>query len=103
FASPHVNQSNFSAQQIRNVTQYFIRADKYFKSDRIYGSFYRTVLEYGAASAIPAFSALNNNWQRAVQVNWTHNVTPTTLNEAIFAANRVEGVLGSGAKDYSVP
>jgi outer membrane receptor protein involved in Fe transport len=25
------------------------------------------------------------------------------MNEAIFAANRVEGVLGSGAKDYTVP
>jgi hypothetical protein len=100
---PLVDQGNFSAPQIRNGTQYFLRVDKYFKSDRIYGSFYRTLLNYGAASAIPAFSALNNNWQRAFQVNWTHNFTPTTLNEAIFAANRVEGVLGSGAKDYSVP
>src|SRR5207237_10598893 len=52
---------------------------------------------------IPVFSALNNNWQRAFQVNYTHNFSPTTLNEAIFGANRVEGVLGSGAKDYSVP
>ena len=100
---PVVDQGNFSAPQVRNGTQYFVRADKYFKSDRIYGSFYRTVLTYGAASAIPAFSALNNNWQRAFQVNWTHTFSPTTLNEVIFAANRVEGVLGSGAKDYSVP
>jgi hypothetical protein len=100
---PLVDQASFSAPQIRNGTQYFARVDKYFKNDRIYGSFYRTVLQYGAASAIPAFSALNNNWQRAFQVNWAHNFSPTTLNEAIFAANRVEGVLGSGAKDYSVP
>ena len=100
---PLVDQANFSAPQIRNGTQYFVRADKYFKSDRIYGSFYRTVLNYGAASAIPAFSALNDNWQRALQVNWTHTFSSTTLNEAIFAANRVEGVLGSGAKDYTVP
>jgi len=100
---PLVDQASFSAPQVRNGTQYFVRADKYFKNDRIYGSFYRTVLQYGAASAIPAFSALNNNWQRAFQVNWAHNFSPTTINEAIFAANRVEGVLGSGAKDYSVP
>ena len=100
---PLVDQANFSAPQVRNGTQYFVRADKYFKNDRIYGSFYRTVLTYGAASAIPAFSALNNNWQRAFQVNWAHTFSPTTLNEVIFAANRVEGVLGSGAKDYSVP
>lgn len=100
---PLVDQGNFSAPQVRNGTQYFVRADKYFKNDRIYGSFYRTVLTYGAASAIPVFSALNNNWQRAFQVNWTHNLSPTISNEAIFGANRVEGVLGSGAKDYSVP
>src|SRR5207244_7450569 len=93
---PFVDQGNFSAPQIRNGTQYFVRIDKYFKNDRIYGSFYRTLLNYGAASAVPAFSALNNNWQRAFQVNYTHNFSPTTLNEAIFGANRVEGVLGSG-------
>src|SRR5215831_6187858 len=102
-ALPMIDTGNFSAPQIRNGTQYFVRVDKYFKSDRIYGSFYRTLLNYGAASAIPAFSALNNNWQRAFQVNYAHTFSPTTLNEAIFAANRVEGVLGSGAKDYSVP
>jgi carboxypeptidase family protein/TonB-dependent receptor-like protein len=100
---PMIDGGNFSAPQIRNGTQYFVRIDKYFRKDRIYGSFYRTLLTYGAASAIPDFSALNNNWQRAFQVNWAHNISSTTLNEAIFAANRVEGVLGSGAKDYSVP
>jgi hypothetical protein len=93
----------FSAPQIRNGTQYFVRIDKSFKNDRFYGSFYRTLLNYGAASAIPAFSALNDNWQRALQVNWNHTFSPTTMNEAIFASNRVEGVLGSGAKDYTVP
>jgi hypothetical protein len=100
---PVEDSGNFSATQIRNGTQYFVRIDKAFKNDRIYGSFYRTVLNYGAASAIPAFTALDNNWQRAVQVNWSHTFSPTTLNEAIFGANRVEGTLGSGAQNYSVP
>jgi hypothetical protein len=94
---------NFSATQIRNGTQYFGRVDKVWKSDRIYGSFYRTLLTYGAASAIPAFTALDNNWQRAFQVNYEHTFSPTLLNEAIFGANRVQGVLGSGAQNYSVP
>lgn len=100
---PMIDVGNFSAPQIRNGTQYFVRVDKVFSKDRVYGSFYRTVLNYGAASAIPAFSALNNNWQRAFQVNYTHTFSTNTLNEAIFGANRVEGVLGSGAKDYSIP
>jgi hypothetical protein len=100
---PLVDVGNFSAPQIRNGTQYFVRADKGFKNDRIYGSYYRTLLDYGAASAIPAFSALNNNWQWAIQVNYTHTFSPRTLNEGIFGSNRIEGVLGSGAKDYTVP
>jgi Carboxypeptidase regulatory-like domain len=100
---PLIDLGNFSAPQIRNGTQYFVRVDKSFRNDRIYGSFYRTLLNYGAASAIPAFSALNNNWQRAFQINYTHTFSGRTLNEAIFGANRVEGDLGSGAKDYTVP
>jgi hypothetical protein len=102
-ALPMIDTGSFSATQIRNGTQYFARLDKYFKSDRIYASLYRTLLTTGAASAMPQFSALNHNWQVAVQVNWAHTFSPTTLNEAIFGGNRVEGVLGSGAKDYTVP
>jgi len=100
---PLIDVGNFSAPQVRNGTQYFVRVDKSLKKDRIYGSYYRTLLTYGAASAIPAFSALNNNWQWAMQVNETHTFSPRTLNEVIFGVNRIEGVLGSGAKDYSVP
>ena len=94
---------NFSAPQIRNGTQYFGRIDKGFKSDMVYGSFYRTLLTYGAASSIPDFSALNNNWQTAGQVNEEHSFKSGTINEAIFGFNRVEGVLGSGAKNYTIP
>ncbi|HXY49479.1 MAG TPA: TonB-dependent receptor [Terriglobales bacterium] len=97
------DNANFSAPAIRDGTQYFVRIDKSFSKDRIYGSYYRTVLKYGSASAIPAFSTLNNNWQYALQGNWVHTFATSTLNEAIFGFNRVEGVLGSGAKDYSVP
>ncbi len=78
--------------------------DKYFSKDRIYGSFYRTVLTYGAPGPIPQFSAANNqNWEYAVQANWTHTFNPNTLNEAIFGVSRVEGTLGSGAQVYTVP
>jgi hypothetical protein len=94
---------NFSAPQIRNGTQYFGRIDKVLKNDTVYVSFYRTLLNYGAASAIPSFSALNNNWQIAGQVNEAHTFRSGTINEAIFGFNRVEGVLGSGAQNYTVP
>lgn len=102
-ASTGISTGNYSATQVRNGTQYFLRIDKVFSKDRIYGSFYRTVLETGAPSPMPAFSALNHNWQRAIQVNWNHTFSPTTMNEFMFGGNRIEGVLGTGAKDYTVP
>jgi Carboxypeptidase regulatory-like domain/TonB dependent receptor len=102
--TPFIDSSNFSAKALRNGTQYFGRVDKYFSKDRIYGSFYRTVLTYGAPSPIPQFSAANNqNWEYALQANWTHTFSPNTLNEAIFGVSRVEGTLGSGAAVYTVP
>ena len=52
---------------------------------------------------MPQFSALNNTWQVAGQVSWTHTFSPSTLNEFTAGQSRVEGVLGSGAKDYTVP
>ena len=52
---------------------------------------------------MPQFSALNNTWQVAGQAAWTHTFSPNTLNELTAGQSRVEGVLGSGAKDYTVP
>src|SRR3984885_13363654 len=99
-----IDSGNFSAKALRNGTQYFGRVDKYFSKDRIYGSFYRTVLTYGSPGAIPQFSAANNqNWEYALQANWTHTFNPNTLNEALFGVSRVEGTLGSGAQVYTVP
>jgi hypothetical protein len=99
-----IDTGNFSAKAVRNGTQYFGRIDKYFSKDRIYGSFYRTVLTYGSPGAIPAFSAdSNQNWEYAIQANWAHTFSPTTLNEALFGVSRVEGTLASGAQVYTVP
>jgi hypothetical protein len=100
---PMIDQGSFGATQIRNGTQYFGRIDQGFKKEQIYVSLFRTVLETGAASPMPQFSALNNTWQVAGQASWTHTFSPNTLNEVTGGISRVEGVLGSGAKDYTVP
>lgn len=102
-ALPMIDQGSFGATQIRNGTQYFARIDQGFKKERIYVSLFRTLLLTGAATPMPQFSALNNTWQVAGQVGWTHTFSPNTLNEATAGQSRVEGVLGSGAKDYTVP
>jgi len=99
-----IDSGAFNSTAVRNGTQWFARIDKYFKNDRIYGSFYRTTLSYGQPEAVPQFSpASNQNWERAFQGNWTHTFSPTTLNEVNFGGSRVEGTLGSGAPDYTVP
>jgi len=99
-----IDSGVFNGTAVRNGTQWFVRIDKYFKNDRIYGSFYRTTLSYGEPTAVPQFSPANNqNWERAYQFNWTHTFSPTTLNEVNFGGSRVEGTLGSGAPDYTVP
>jgi Carboxypeptidase regulatory-like domain len=100
---PMIDQASFGATQIRNGTQYFARIDQGFKNERIYVSLFRTLLQTGAASPMPQFSALNNTWQIAGQVAWTHTFSSNTLNEVTAGQSRVEGVLGSGAKDYTVP
>ena len=94
---------SFAATSIRNGTQYFARLDKDFENDRVYVSLFRTLLLTGAPSAMPQFSALNNTWQVAGQASWTHTFSTSTLNEFTAGQSRVEGVLGSGAKDYTVP
>jgi hypothetical protein len=101
---PFIDSGNLSAKAVRNGTQWFARIDKYFAHDRIYASAYRTTLSYGQPGAIPQFSAANNqNWEYAVQANWTHTFNPNTLNEGIFGVSRIEGTLASGAQVYSVP
>jgi hypothetical protein len=100
---PMIDIGAFGATQIRNGTQYFARIDQGFKNERIYVSLFRTLLQTGAASPMPQFSALNNTWQVAGQAAWTHTFSLSTLNEATAGISRVEGVLGSGAKDYTVP
>src|SRR5208283_5644574 len=87
------DSGTFNSSNIINGTQYFVRVDKYFKNDRIYGSFFRTLQSNPAPNVIPQFSTTNNYWQRALQLDWTHDFNPNTLNEVIFAQNRIEGKL----------
>jgi Carboxypeptidase regulatory-like domain len=100
---PMIDSGFYGATAIRNGTQYFARLDKAFKNDRVYASLYRTLLTSGAAVPTAQFSTLSPTWQVAVQGTWTHTFSPTTLNDATFGLNRVEGNLGTGAKDYTVP
>src|SRR5947207_7952468 len=101
-STPMIDSGIFNSSSFRNGDQYFLRVDKYFKNDRIYGSFYRTLLHNGAPNVIPQFTTTNHTTERAFQVNWTHTFNPTTLNEAIFAQNRIQAFLGQPG-DFTIP
>jgi hypothetical protein len=101
-STPMIDSGTFNSSNITNGTQYFVRIDKYFKNDRIYGSFFRTLQSQPTSDVIPQFSTTNNYWQRALEVNWTHTFSPSTLNEAIFAQNRVEGK-NDETGDFTIP
>ncbi|MFZ0661432.1 MAG: carboxypeptidase-like regulatory domain-containing protein [Acidobacteriaceae bacterium] len=87
-----VDSGNFSSTSFRNGMQWDIRLDKDFRNDRLYGTFYRTTLTSNGISPRAAFNTVSNFFQYALQVNETHTFSPTTLNEAAFAAMRVEGI-----------
>ena len=99
---PMLDTGIFTSSSYRNGVQWNVRIDKYFKNDRIYGNFYRTTLNYGTSTVRPAFATTNNTYQRAIQVNETHTFSPTTLNEAAFGTNRVEGIAPATGL-FSVP
>ena len=89
---PVLNNAVFNSSSYRNGLQWNIRIDKYFQNDRIYGTFYKTDLSYGNSTIRPAFTSTNETYQHAWQVNETHTFSPSTLNEAAFATNFVEGI-----------
>ena len=97
-----IDSGIFNSTNFLNGTQYFIRVDKYFKRDRVYGSFFRTLQSNGGPNVISQFSTTNNNWQRASQFSWDHDFSPTTLNEVLFSQNRIEGKLGETG-DFTIP
>jgi hypothetical protein len=100
--TPMIDTGIFNSTGYRNGDQYFIRVDKYFSRDRIYGSFFRTLSHQNDPNVIPQFASTQHTVQRAFQVNWTHDFSPATLNEAIFAQNRIEGFLGETG-DFTIP
>ena len=91
-STPILDSGGYSDTAYRNGLQYLIRADKNFANERLYGTFYRTTLNSNGTNPRAAFKTTNTFSQYAIQVNETHTFSASTLNEASFAAMRVEGV-----------
>ncbi len=93
--TPILDNGNYTDTAFRNGNQYSIRLDKNFKAERLYGAYYRTTLDSNGTNPRLAFGTTSNYAQYATQVNETHTFNSTTLNEASFAAMRVEGIAPS--------
>jgi Carboxypeptidase regulatory-like domain len=89
---PMIDSGIFNGTNYRNALQFNTRIDKYFKNDRIYGNFYRSVLDTGGPAVRPAFAATNHFILNAYQFSETHTFSPTLLNEASFGYMRDEGI-----------
>ncbi|HEV2464562.1 MAG TPA: TonB-dependent receptor [Acidobacteriaceae bacterium] len=91
-ATPVFDSGNFNSSSFENAKQYNIRIDKYWKNDRAYGQFFRDTINEGGPSLRPAFNESSDFYTFSFQGNETHTFSPSTLNEAMFGYNRIEGI-----------
>lgn len=97
-----IDSGNYSSSASRNGSQYFIRIDKDFRKDRLYGTVFRTTLNSNGPNPRAAFNTTNKFFQWAIQANETHTFSGSTINEAAFGADRVEGITPATGL-FSVP
>ena len=97
-----VDFGEYAGSAPRNGTQWNVRIDKNFANDRIYGDIYKGNLTSGTPDARPAFTWDVNSHTLAWQGNETHTFSAHTINEAIVAGMRVEGIQETGG-EFKVP
>ena len=89
---PMIDNGNFTFSPFRNGTQFNGRVDSYFRKDRLYGSYYQSILGTLNPSVRSAMTSTNHNISRTVQLNETHTFSPGMLNEAMFGYLQLEGI-----------
>jgi hypothetical protein len=99
---PVIDSGPWASTSSRNGTQWNARLDKSFTNDRLYGDIYRTTLKTGSPAARHAFATTSQYWAVAWQGNETHTFSQNTINEAIVAGMRVEGLMPATG-EFKVP
>lgn len=93
---PLTFNGSFAQTLPRNGLQWFGRIDNSFRDgkDRLYGSVGRTTLDqvrFGSPDVYPAFTALASEYTMYWNVNETHIISSTVLNEASWSGTRAWG------------
>ena len=100
---PFVDSASSTNSPYQNGLQYSIRGDQYLRGskDRIYGYYYNIKLDSQAIDPRQGFTFINPNRSWYTSLNYTHVFSSNLLNEAQFAAYKVEGA--SPGTDPKVP
>ncbi len=99
---PMIDTGTFALSPFRNGTQWSARVDQNFKRERIYASYYSSVLNTLTASVRAGMDAGNRQTSRSFQANETHTFSPRLLNEAKFGYLPIEG-LSAESGPFNVP
>ncbi|WP_419806695.1 carboxypeptidase regulatory-like domain-containing protein [Terriglobus sp.] len=99
---PVIDNGVFNASAYNNSNQYNVRADKYFKKDRVYGLFYRSTINNGGPAPRPDFATTSKYYVFSVQGSETHTFNSNLLNEAYGGYNRIEG-FSPATGNFTVP
>ena len=99
---PMIDSGTYALSPFRNGTQWSLRVDQNFKHERVYASYYNSVLNTLTASVRSGMDTGNRQTSRSFQVNETHTFSPRLLNEAQFGYLPIEG-LSAESGPFNVP
>ncbi len=101
--TPFIDSASSRTSPYQNGLQYSARGDQYIhgSKDRIYGYYYNIKLDSQAIDPRAGFTYINPNRSWFTSLNYTHTFSPNLLNEAQFAAYKVEGA--SPGTDPTIP
>lgn len=74
----------FNSTSYQTDKQFGLRIDKYFKRDRLYGTWFRSTQFFNGPNVRPAFATTTVSGDYELQGNETHTFSPNMLNEASF-------------------
>ncbi len=91
--TPFIDAASSTSSPYQNGLQYSIRGDQYIRGDkdRLYGYYYNIKLDSQNIDARQGFTSVNPNRSWFASLNYTHVFSPSLLNQAQFAAYKVEG------------
>ncbi len=93
-STPMIDNGNSALASARDGTQWSVRGDQDWQKDRLYISYYNTVLHNTTPSVRQGMDFTNFQISRSGQVNYTHTFSPKMINEAAFGALQIEGIAG---------